>query len=101
MNIAPRIVTLRKLEPKFNRTEFKVLFALAAGAQPMTKEMLQATTGLGAGRVKDSLKDLMYHNVVIENGKQYDYNDAVDTWKVDLLNKRQLYVSGSPRTAGA
>ena len=98
MNIAPRIVTLRKLEPQFNRTEFKVLFALAAGAAPMTQKELCKATGLGIGRIDDSIRGLMMHNTISSTDGRYEYNDDFSSWYLDKLYQRNLYAAEPPKT---
>jgi hypothetical protein len=93
MDISKRINELKKYEPKFGRTEFKNLFALATATIPLSEKELRNRTGFGSGRVKTATRSLLYHNVIIKTDSGYVYNDQLETWKLDLLNARVLYVT--------
>lgn len=90
MDITDRISKMKKLENRFNRTEFKVLFAIAVSEIALSESAITQRTGLGMGAVKDGLSGLLYHDAVLNSGGLYSYNDNPDTWKTNLLLKRNL-----------
>ena len=91
MDISKRINELKKYEPKLGRTEFKSLFSLATATIPLNEKALHQRTGMGIGRVKSTVKSLLYHNIITKTDAGYVYNDQLETWKLDLLNARVLY----------
>jgi predicted transcriptional regulator len=92
MNATPRIVMLKKLEPKLNRTEFKVIFALSITETPLSKKEISTRTGLSEPRINEAIESLMMHNIVDELNGKYFYSDHTEKWKLDMLNSRQLGV---------
>ena len=90
MNITTRIKALKDNQSKFNRSEFKVMFALAASAKPLTLDGLSAQTGISVKQLDAAIYGLVKHNFITHRPNEFSYNDLTP-WDTAGLFNRVLY----------
>jgi DNA-binding transcriptional regulator GbsR (MarR family) len=76
-----------------NRTEFKVMFALAVTSDPMSANEIAKQTGLSkrAVTVGASLEYQCKRKLIVKENEKFAFNDSISEWDIKDLTDRKLY----------